>query len=68
MLTEKETNHIYVIKQRRRIDLDGRPFEYDELVGKCTSSEEARKIVDATPDTYISDDAVYTVGDFFRHL
>jgi len=68
MPTEKEANHIYVIKKRKQIDLDGTPFEYEELVGKCTCPEEARKIIDANPGAYISDDSVYTETDLFRYV
>ena len=68
MPPEKETNHIYIIKQRRQIDLDGTPFEYEELVGKCTCPATAKKILDAHPGAYISDDSVYTRGDLFRYV
>lgn len=64
---ERERNHIYIIKQRVTIDLDNRPFEYEELLGKCTSPEEAKKILETHPEAYISEDSTYTDSDLFRY-
>ncbi|WP_345971370.1 MULTISPECIES: hypothetical protein [Sulfurimonas] len=67
MGTEKVKQHIYIIKQRKRINLASGPFEYEELLGKCTSTEEAKKILDAHPDAYISEDSTYSDSDLFRY-
>lgn len=66
-MKEKQSNHIYVIKQRKKVDLADGPLEYEELLGKCTSPEEAKKILDAHPDAYISEDSTYTDSDLFRY-
>jgi len=60
-------NHIYVIKQRVTIALANGPFEYEELLGKCTSPEAARKILDDHPDAYISEEPTYTDSDLIRY-
>jgi hypothetical protein len=65
--TENKMHHIYIIKQRRQIDFDGTLFEYEELVGKCTSPDAAEKILDANPGAYISDDSVYTRDHLFLY-
>jgi hypothetical protein len=67
MKTEVENNHIYIIKQRMKINLASGPFEYEELLGKCTSPEAVKKILDAHPNAYISEDSTYTDSDLFRY-
>jgi len=64
---EKTKQHIYIIKQRRKINLATGPFEYEELLGKCTSPEEARKILEDHPGAYISEDSVYSESDLYRY-
>jgi len=64
---QDEKNHVYLIKQRKQIELADGPFEYEELVGKCTCPEEAKRILDAHPDAYISEDSVYTDTDLFLY-
>ena len=67
MHTEEENNHVYVIKQRKQIDLADGPLEYEELLGKCTCPEEAKRILEAHPGAYISEDSTYTRFDLFRY-
>jgi hypothetical protein len=67
MKMEDTNNHIYIIKKRKKVDLADGPFEYEELLAKCTSPEEAKKILDEHPDAYISEDSTYTHSDLFRY-
>lgn len=64
---EYDNNHIYIIKERKTVNMTDGPFEYEELVCKCTSPEEAQKVLEAHPEAYISEDSTYTVSDLFRY-
>lgn len=64
---KKECHHIYVIKQHKMIDMTDGTIEYEELLGKCTCPDEAKKILDAHPGAYISEDSTYTENDLFRY-
>lgn len=64
---KEESHHVYVIKQRKTIDLTDSTIEYEELLGKCTSPDEAKKILNAHPGAYISEDSTYTENDLFRY-
>ncbi len=66
MLKREEERHVYIIKKKVTIDLDGKPFEYEELLGKCTDCEEAKKIVERCDGAYISEDTTYGHIDLFR--
>lgn len=59
--------HIYIIKRKQKVELSGAPFEYEELLGKCTSDDEAARILARHPDAYISETSVYSHGDLFRY-
>jgi len=65
---EKPDNsrHVYIIKKRVTIELTDGPFEYEELLGKCTSSDEAKTILKRHPDAYIAKDTTYDHSDLFR--
>jgi len=67
MKKEDDNNHVYVIKRRMMIELADGPFEYEELLGKCTSSDAAEKILLTHPEAYISEDSVYTDFDLIRY-
>jgi len=68
MKTKKADQHIYIIKLRKQINLADGPFEYEELLGKCTCPEKAREILDAYPNAYISEeDSTYANSDLFHH-
>ena len=58
--------HVYEIKKRVTIDLSGESFEYEELLGKCTSSDEAKMILARHPEAYIANDTTYERSDLFR--
>ena len=67
MHSGKDEKRIYIIKQRKRIELPEGPFEYEELVGKCTSRDDAEKIIAANPGSYLSEEqSVYSEFDLFR--
>jgi hypothetical protein len=65
MYAKKPENHVYIIKQRRQIELADGPHEYEELIGKCTSADEVKKILASHPGAYVSDDSVYKENDLF---
>jgi len=67
MGTEISPQHIYIIKQRKKVTLSSGPFEYEELLGKCTSPQEAKKILKDHPGAYISEDSTYSESDLFRY-
>ncbi len=64
---DNENNHIYIIKERKTVTMANGPFEYEELLCKCTSPEEARKVLSSHPEAYISEDSTYTSSDLFRY-
>jgi hypothetical protein len=59
--------HIYIIKQRKKVTLSSGPVEYEELLGKCTCPREAKKILNDHPGAYISEDSTYSESDLFRY-
>ncbi len=62
-----EERHIYVIKKKVTVVVGGKPFEYDELLGKCTDCEEAKKILARCQGAFIAHDTVYDHSDLFRY-
>lgn len=66
-MADYDTNHIYIIKERKKIEMAAGPFEYEELLCKCTSIEEARRVLDTHPEAYISEDSTYNSSDLFRY-
>lgn len=67
-MSKEDQKHVYVIKKRLTIDLKGVPFEYEELVGKCTDCREAERYLAADPAAYIAEDAVYTLDDLSPYV
>lgn len=66
-MTDYEKNHIYIIKERKKVEMANGPFEYEELLCKCTSPKEAKRVLDSHPEAYISEDSTYNSSDLFRY-
>lgn len=66
MKNSVKENHIYIIKKKVTVDIAGEPFEYDELLGKCTEMDEIEKILSNEPEAFVADDHAYTYSDLFR--
>ncbi len=66
MEIHEDAQHVYIIKKRVTIELSGEPFVYEELLGKCTSSDEAKAVIKHHPDAYIANDTTYDHSDLFR--
>lgn len=62
-----KAQHIYIIKRKQKIQLSDASFEYEELLGKCTSDNEAAKVLARHPDAYISETTIYSHKDLFRY-
>jgi hypothetical protein len=57
---------IYIIKKKMTIELQGEPFEYEELIGKCTDCEAAKHYLETHPGSFISEESTYSKDELFR--
>lgn len=57
---------IYIIKKKMTVEIQGAPFEYEELIGKCTDCETAKRYLESHPGSFISEESVYSREDLFR--
>lgn len=64
----KDTPTTYLYHQAtQKVTLSSGPVECEELLGKCTCPQEAKKILKDHPGAYISEDSTYSESDLFRY-
>lgn len=54
-MKNEDAQLVYVIKKRVTIELNGKPFEYEELVGKCTGGIALEQMLQQHSDAYIAE-------------